>query len=206
MITLKKVFDPSEVFFTADTHFGHKGILQYCNRNFSSIEEHDEFIINSWNSRVKNYHTVFHMGDFSFYNIEKAERILQRLNGKIFLVSGAHDKYKQVSRLSFKGIFDILQILVGDTKIVLSHYPFYDWNGRHVGTWNIHGSTHGSYIPNVNLNQKDVGVDVVGYSPISFTALKSLMEQEKLTKELPFNDGFEDVNIVDHLSSISFDD
>ena len=39
-------------FFTADLHFGHKNILAYDNREFASTEEHDEFLIEQWNSVV----------------------------------------------------------------------------------------------------------------------------------------------------------
>ena len=32
-------FDPSEVWFTSDTHFGHENIIRYCGRPFCNAEE-----------------------------------------------------------------------------------------------------------------------------------------------------------------------
>ena len=36
----------SRIFFTSDTHFGHKNIIEYYDRPFDSIEQINDFIIN----------------------------------------------------------------------------------------------------------------------------------------------------------------
>lgn len=47
------------IFFISDTHFGHSNILNFKRedgsplRDYSSIEEHDEYLIQRWNSTVK---------------------------------------------------------------------------------------------------------------------------------------------------------
>lgn len=46
----------SETFFIADTHFGHKGILNFSAtkpfRLFDTIEEHDAELVRRWNAVV----------------------------------------------------------------------------------------------------------------------------------------------------------
>ena len=52
-------------FITSDLHFGHKNILEYDKRPFSSIEEHDESLIENWNSLVRPQDLVYCLGDIT---------------------------------------------------------------------------------------------------------------------------------------------
>ena len=88
------VFEPDKVFFTSDTHFGHKNIIKYCNRPFSDIDEMNKVLINNWNKVVSEGDIVFHLGDFAFGGFPLWESIRSRLNGSIYLIRGNHD-FKQ---------------------------------------------------------------------------------------------------------------
>jgi len=77
------------IFFTSDTHFGHKNILKYCNRPFVNVEEMDEVMIERWNGRIGKNDSVYHLGDFSFSSNPKT--YFERLNGKKILIIGNHD-------------------------------------------------------------------------------------------------------------------
>ena len=85
----------SEVFFIGDTHFGHRGIIQFSetapHRPFATIEEHDAELVRRWNSAVGPKDVVWHLGDFCFgkRNLE----IAAQLNGNKKLVLGNHDMY-----------------------------------------------------------------------------------------------------------------
>ena len=72
------------VYLISDTHFGHKNIISYCNRPFSSVEEMDKTLIKNWNSVVKKEDTVYHLGDFAFGNKEFTQKIIKQLN-QLFL-------------------------------------------------------------------------------------------------------------------------
>ena len=80
------------IFFTSDTHFGHDRGFIYEPRGFKSIEEHDEAIIERWNSVVGHDDTVYHLGDAMLgADHEYGINCLRRLNGQIFMIRGNHD-------------------------------------------------------------------------------------------------------------------
>lgn len=84
-------FDGDRLFFTSDTHFNHTNILQYCNRPFKTVDQMNETIITNWNNVVEPDDVVFHLGDFCLGGAEEWDKILDRLNGRIYLVLGNHD-------------------------------------------------------------------------------------------------------------------
>ncbi|MBQ7646154.1 MAG: hypothetical protein IJS94_02685 [Clostridia bacterium] len=74
------------VYFIADTHFGHKNVLQLCDRPFETIEQMNETFIENWNRRVTGNDTVYIIGDM-FFRCSDPEAILKRLHGKkVFLM------------------------------------------------------------------------------------------------------------------------
>lgn len=78
--------------FTSDTHFYHTNIIKYCDRPFSDVNEMNEKIIRNWNERVMPNDLVFHLGDFGLFKRDKRpESVLNRLNGRIYLIRGNHD-------------------------------------------------------------------------------------------------------------------
>jgi len=87
------------IFFTADMHISHANIIRHCNRPWVSIEEHDETLINNWNSVVSKKDMVYLLGDFAMIpkqtdgtpRMKLYRKLRLRLNGKIFLVIGNHD-------------------------------------------------------------------------------------------------------------------
>ena len=79
-------FDGSRVFFTSDTHFNHTNIIRFCDRPFGSTEEMNEKLIGNWNSVVGPDDIVFHLGDFCLGGSAEWTKVLDRLNGKIYLI------------------------------------------------------------------------------------------------------------------------
>lgn len=170
----------SEVWFTADTHFGHDKVIQYCNRPFASVEEMNERLIENWNSNVARGDLVYHVGDFAFCKtVEEVEAVSKRLNGSIHLIYGNHD-WKPVQRAGgfiWKG--DYKRIAVGKQKIVLFHYSLRVWHGSHRGTWHLYGHSHGSLRDDINSMSFDVGVDCWGYCPVLFDVVEQMMSTKE---------------------------
>ena len=74
----------TKTFLIADTHFGHNNIINFLKpdgsklRNFLSIYDHDEYIIDKWNSVVKPEDKVYHLGDVGFKNWTQLDYIMSR--------------------------------------------------------------------------------------------------------------------------------
>jgi len=74
------------IWFTADNHFGHKGILKHCDRPFGGVVEMDKTLIANWNERVRPDDIVYHLADFCLGNGKAARSYLRRLNGDIYIL------------------------------------------------------------------------------------------------------------------------
>jgi calcineurin-like phosphoesterase family protein len=77
-------------FFTSDPHFGDPGVLAVSRRPFASAQEADEVIVERWNAEVRPDDVVWLLGDVTT-DTGPGEH-LARLNGRIYLVAGNHDR------------------------------------------------------------------------------------------------------------------
>lgn len=90
----------SNIWFTSDTHFGHNKDFIYKPRSFNNIQEHDEVIIENWNSIVQPRDIVYHLGDTIMgRDREYGLECMRRLNGFIYLVGGNHDTFNKQKEL-----------------------------------------------------------------------------------------------------------
>jgi len=80
------------IFATSDNHFGHKKIIEYCNRPFSSLSDMNTCMLHNWNRVVGPDDTVIHLGDFSLMNPYMTVYLCKMLNGQIILINGNHDR------------------------------------------------------------------------------------------------------------------
>ncbi len=81
------------IWTTSDQHFLHKAIIRYCNRPFNDVKEMNEVMIEKWNSVVKQDDLVIHCGDLCMGTLKDIEKkIVPRLNGKLLIIKGNHDK------------------------------------------------------------------------------------------------------------------
>ena len=108
----------------ADTHFGHKNVIQYCERPFSSVEEMNEELIKKWNSVVKPDDIVYHLGDFSMTsNKEKVAELVACLNGRIVLIMGNHDQKSHRWYMDCGFENTTRKPMIVDNNIILMHEP-----------------------------------------------------------------------------------
>jgi len=180
------------IFFTSDTHFCEPGMNSYSRRPFKSVEEHDAELVKNWNSVVKPTDTVYHLGDIalaSSWKTRRPQKILKQLNGIIHLIRGNHDR--KIPKGGLERFASVQDYLYFEHKprnkprryITLCHFPMWDWQGSHRGSWQLHGHCHHGkgmrQSPPKRGKQLDVGVDGHWYSPISFEEVEAKLEPAK---------------------------
>ncbi len=168
-------------FYLSDTHFLHERLLGMQPRAFASIGEHDEAIIERWNSVVGGEDIVYHLGDFAFglaKNAERVKEIFGRLNGRKYLVIGNHDTNKRGDLHPALASLDwasrpehALRTRDGGHEVYLSHYAARTWPCSGYGSIHFFGHSHGK-LPGYGRS-RDVGVDVsdVDFTPRTFAEL-----------------------------------
>lgn len=174
------------IYLTADHHFGHGNIIDYCDRPFTDAEEMDRAMIEAWNSLVRPDDTVYHLGDFTLRGINKFTSVVERLNGHTMIVPGGHDwrwieqahQENQLTKPLFHSgqqhmhNYDVVihnsltamkppgyKMPDGEHNlfIVLCHYAMRVWDRWHYGSLHAYGHSH-SNLP-FQPCSLDVGVD-----------------------------------------------
>lgn len=181
-------FEPDQVYFTSDTHFGHENIIRYCNRPFRNAEEMNAELIRRWRETVPEDGIVFHLGDFAHGNARLWNDILSALTGRKYLILGNHDMkaLRQGYMGRFEHVAQQMTIRVGGQAIVLNHNPFLCYGGSYRDVWQLFGHVHSGPASHTGLDhprlkmlfplQYDVGVDNNDFRPISFAEVKAKIE------------------------------
>ena len=175
------------IWFTADTHFGHKNIIRLCNRPFKDQHHMDEIMIANWNTEVRPDDLVYHLGDFGYKcPVSYLRQIMSRLNGDIVLMVGNHDNRTlkaDVHIKRFLAVHERMEIKVPELKlpITLSHYPMISWNHSFRGAIQLYGHHHGRKLDKTTPNQLDVGVDVWDFKPVSLETIITKIKKENET-------------------------
>ena len=174
--------------FTSDHHFGHKNIIEFSNRPFASVEEMNETLIARWNEKIAPDDNVYHLGDVALMPPNKLRPLLDRLHGKIHLVTGNHESSALACADRFEWIKDYYELTLADPEahrgqrfIVLLHYAMRAWNASHHGTWHLYGHTHGDLPDDPASLSIDVGVDCHDFYPLSYEDVKRIMAKKTWT-------------------------
>ena len=169
--------DFDNVWVCADSHFHHTNIIKYCNRPWNTVEEMNEGLIERWNEVVGENDTVIHLGDFSFGNRTKVESVFHRLNGKIDLVLGNHDRLKigEYYDIGFHRVYD--RPVIYDGFFVMSHAPL-QWIKDDMPYANIFGHVHDMPLYKTwTKNTCCACVDRHDYRPIRLSEIKKKFEE-----------------------------
>ncbi len=152
------------IYFIADTHFNHKNIIEYCKRPFKDTLEMNEYIIEKWNSVVKDEDIVYHLGDVGFGTIEMLKDLIGRLNGKKILLRGNHDFKRGVNGWKEVGFCEVYKKKIELGNLILTHAPIEIVED---GKINVFGHIHDKTLDE-RFNKENhicVSCDVVDYTP-----------------------------------------
>ena len=188
-----------QVWFTADTHFGHGNIIKYCNRPFLSREErealrgdsrsrlrlsaetvkrHDDALLKAINERVQAEDHLWIVGDFCWGGFNEAREYRDRIRCEnVFLVWGNHDR-GEIAPV-FSDTMEQGMVRAEGQEIWLNHYPMRSWNKAFHGSWHLYGHVHGRLRREDERNlaalTRDVGVDACDYRAVSLAELREYM-------------------------------
>jgi calcineurin-like phosphoesterase family protein len=154
---------------------GHSNLIikHHC-RPFDTIEEHDETLIQNYNSMIKSNDIVYCLGDFAWKDPKK---YLQRLSGCWILILGNHDS-KDVYTAGFQFVKDTYFTKINDQYIYMSHYAHRVWNRSHYGSIHTYGHSHGQ-LEGIGKSM-DVGVDCNNYYPFSFEQIIAKLKDKPI--------------------------
>jgi calcineurin-like phosphoesterase family protein len=150
-----------DVWITSDTHYGHKNICRGVTnwrlpdgsvpisqtRDFKTIEQMNDTIVNNINEVVKQEDILIHLGDWSFGGFENIRKFYDRIICKnIHLILGNHDHHIMNNRENIQELFLTVShyetLVIGKREFRLMHYPISSWDGLNKGVMHLHGHCH----------------------------------------------------------------
>jgi calcineurin-like phosphoesterase family protein len=197
----------TKVWFTSDTHFGHKNIVfgesewpdkELNTRKFTTTKQMNSYIVDTINKYVKEDDILIHLGDWSFGGITNIWEFRNQIICKnIYLVLGNHDHHIKNNKLLpntlqrhaqslFVAVEHYLEVLIDNILFCCMHFPIEEWNDRGnskiKNSYMIHGHQHGKnrFIP----DRLDVGLDSIfnllgEYRPVNSDEIIQLIKQLK---------------------------
>lgn len=199
MLTIQLNKD-QKIFFTSDTHYGHKNICRGVSnwtgglnktRDFRTIDQMNAAIVDGINQTVGQDDILVHLGDWSFGGFESIQEFRDRIICKnIYLILGNHDHHIENNRGNcqdlFKGVYQYTRLevvrpvnsrIVEKFNFVLSHFPICSWHDMNKGVMLLHGHVHLPKHYRIGQGKSlDVGVDGNDLNPHSLSEVINLLK------------------------------
>lgn len=169
--------------FIGCLHFGHEHMAKW--RGFNSSREHDECIINNWNSITHKKDITYILGDIT---MERPEYYcyLDELNGIKKVILGNHDLGKDIPELlkyvdSVAGMIDYKGFALTHCPIHPNELQFYPEGNIHAHIHHINTVPDQNYITNFGKGMETkstfgkyhhVDAALLGFTPISLEQIR----------------------------------
>ena len=184
------------IWFTSDKHCGHRNLVRAIStwtdkescRNFSSVEEMDDVILNGINRFVNPCDRLYDLGDHAMGPKEHHQAYLDRIHCKnIIFIRGNHDSKTTVAL--FKETYTETMVCHDGYKFYLKHHALAIWPRMSEGVIHLYGHSHGKaeeYLDKAFPGRRsmDVGVDnayrLFGeYRPFNLNEIIEIMKDRK---------------------------
>ena len=163
----------SHPYFISDLHLGHKRVLNFNNvfddgkiyRQGNNIEEHDQWLIDSINSKVNKRDKLFILGDVAM-NLTSLDRLKELHCRNKLLIRGNHDVFPLHKYLEH---FIDVQGALKYKEFILTHIPIHP---QELYRWkNVHGHCHLKSVPDTE-HYLNVCVEQVNGVPLSLEEVR----------------------------------
>lgn len=159
-------------YFISDFHFGYKPIIEFERFQFSTIQEHDEYIITCLEKTLHATDVLYFLGDLGYLEGELLARFQALPCYKKVMIKGNHDTrsakyYRQ--EYGFTDVSDVPIFL--NKRLVLSHQPIPVKND----TINVHGHLHGAKI--AKNNYVNVSIAVANYQCLNHKIIDKMLSR-----------------------------
>lgn len=122
-------------YYIADPHFFHAALnTKMDKRGFESVEQMNQYMLDRWNEKVRKNDEVVIIGDLSWGKAEETNELLDRLNGRLYLIQGNHDRFlknKDYNANRFVWVKPYEELQDNKRKVILCHYPVMCYNGQY---------------------------------------------------------------------------
>ena len=163
-------------YYIADCHFFHASLnTKMDKRGFESVEEMNEYMIQQWNKKVRKNDEVVILGDLSWGKDDETNELLNRLNGRLFLIIGNHDRYlksKDFHTERFEWIKSYEELSDNNRKVILSHYPIMFYNMQYglnkegqPKTYMLYGHVHDTHDQRLIEQFQDITTSTIVQNP-----------------------------------------
>lgn len=183
----------SQIFFSSDWHMNHsntwidkdgnthhRGIIDFERHQFSTIQEHDDYIrdlVIEWSTKWAYGSTLYYLGDFGDIDYLFLFDYLRDCGIKVYFMMGNHDKEDDIPEIEAHVDKLYKYPIYLSKKLVISHEPVAVWKD----TINISGHLHNMILDSPNYF--NANIHICGYEPLSLKqVLNSFKNIPKYTR------------------------
>ena len=176
-------YNIKDMFVGSDYHYNHDNVIKFDQRPYNNVKLMNEDLIKQHNSITDDKSLTFLIGDIAMgKSVSEVVSYLHRMNGKKILIKGNHD-FGFLKDSSFRNCFELIENYyapsIEGTKVVMFHYPIWEWDKIHRGAIHLHGHTHKNIMP-IPGKILNVGIMNNNYIPFRMTDIFKRMEHKPI--------------------------